>query len=481
MIPDISLPALISGLFKMLVIRYWIWLCGAALLLALWISKQPKKKKINLTTGYVALLIAFLFMPRYIPGYQYWNEKENKKMPEYHILIQEGNKKAFMPKTFVPKAPVKSIFPVPIKNAVGTIDLDNAITIMKFVDGGLKYDIVAKDFLGEVTGAFDFGFCNVYSDEEIAYTQTRWMVIANLKTGKVISPVVTYDLYSFIPALRCISGKDRKFLLLREGPYGGEGTEDFLHIGCVIDADSIADKGSIPAGVSPTGYKVPWQLHNNLIFTYDVDSNRISCHDDNLKPARHPFVDLFNRNSGKFRKIKEFVLHPNLPFAIVAEIGKDIPPNKIKNLPWEAVRILAQQREIHILYLLRWDTPDEKKQLTPILSDTLSLIPPISCKKYSHFEFSPDGSWLVFRDETVSEERPVFISLPVDPNAPLFFGEPLYLGRLMNGGIPTTTAWTTDPLGFVVTAEEHGIWKWDLGMAKETRPIISRKNIVPTK
>src|SRR5690606_7609549 len=135
-------------------------------------------------------------------------------------------------------------------------------------------------------------------------------VIANLKTGKVISPVVTYDLYSFIPALRCISGKDRKFLLLREGPYGGEGTEDFLHIGCVIDADSIADKGSIPAGVSPTGYKVPWQLHNNLIFTYDVDSNKISCHDDNLKPARHPFVDVFNRNSGKFRKIKEFVLHP---------------------------------------------------------------------------------------------------------------------------------------------------------------------------
>jgi len=486
MIPDISLPALISGLFKMLVIRYWIWLCGAALLLALWISKQPKKKKINLTTGYVVLLIAFLFMPRYIPGYQYWNEKENKKMPEYHILIQEGNKKAFMPKTFVPKAPVKSIFPVPIKNAVGTIDLDNAITIMKFVDGGLKYDIVAKDFLSEVTGAFDFGFCNVYSDEEIAYTQTRWMVIANLKTGKVISPVVTYDLNDFVKGIRCLDSINRKFLIVKAVPDYDD-YEKLLHIIKVIDEDSIADIGSIKASAGQTGYSAPWQLHNNLIFTYDVDSNRISCHDDNLKPARHPFVDVFNRNSGKFRKIKEFVLHPTLPFAIVAEIGKDIDWEKVKKLPPGSsersilVSTLARISEIHILYLLRWDTPDEKKQLTPILSDTLSLIPPISCKKYSHFEFSPDGSWLVFRDETVSEERPVFISLPVDPNAPLFFGEPLYLGRLMNGGIPTTTAWTTDPLGFVVTAEEHGIWKWDLGMAKETRPIISRKNIVPTK
>src|SRR5690606_5847787 len=139
-------------------------------------------------------------------------------------------------------------------------------------------------------------------------------------------------------------------------------------------------------------------------------SNRISCHDDNLKPARHPFVDVFNRNSGKFRKIKEFVLHPTLPFAIVAEIGKDIDWEKVKKLPPGSsersilVSTLARISEIHILYLLRWDTPDEKKQLTPILSDTLSLIPPISCKKYSHFEFSPDGSWLVFRDETVSEE-----------------------------------------------------------------------------
>lgn len=481
MIPDISLPVLIFSLLKFVVLRYWIWFYGAVLLVALWISKHSRKKKTVLTTSYGVLLIAYIFMPRHIPGYQKWNDKENKKMQDYYIFIQENNKRAFMPRSFGVKEPVKRIFQVPVKNAIGTIDLDNAITILKFGDNELKYDIIAKDFLDEVTGAFDFGFCNIYSDDEIAYTQTRWMVIANLKTGKVISPVITYELSDFVPSLRCISTSERKFLLMREGPYGGKGTIDFLHVSQVVDADSVADIGSIPAGVSPIGYKVPWQLHNKLIFTYDVDSNKISCHDENLKPAKHPFVDIFNRNSEKFRRIKEFVFHPTLPFAIVVDIGKRIPEDKIRDLPWEDVYALAEQRGIHILYLLRWDTSDEKKQLTPILTDSFTLIPPVFIKKYSHFEFSPDGSWLVFRDDSYNELRPVFIALPVEPGAPMFFGEPLYLGRLFNGREPATTAWTTDPLSFVVAADDYLIWKWDLGMIKKAMVINPGKNIVPTE
>jgi len=159
--PDLSMTALISGLLKAAVFRYWIWLCGAALLLALWISRQSRKKKVILTTVYGVLLTGYIFMPGHIPGYQNWNNKENKKMREYYIFIQENSRRAFMPLSFGVKAPVRRIFQVPVKNAIGTIDLDNAITILKFGDNELEYDIVAKDFLDEVTGAFDFGFCNV--------------------------------------------------------------------------------------------------------------------------------------------------------------------------------------------------------------------------------------------------------------------------------------------------------------------------------
>ena len=485
MFPDISLPALIYGLLKIVAIRYWIWLCGAALLVALWISKQSRKNKISLTTVYGVLLIAYIFIPRHIPGYQYWINKENKKMQEYYIFVQENNKRAFMPLSFIVKAPVKSIFQIPVKNAIGTIDLDNAITILKFGDNELRYDIVAKDFLNEVTGAFDFGFCNVYSDEEIAYTQTRWMVVANLKTGKVISPVITYDLNDFVKSIWCIDPASNTFLIVKAVPDIDD-YKKMLHVIKVIDKDSIQDFGAIKASAGQTGYSAPWQLHNKLIFTYDVDSNKISCRDENLKLSSHPFADVFNRNSAKFRRIKEFIFHPTLPFAIILEIGKQIDTARVNKLPIGNERdhlfdSLAELREIHALYLLRWDTSEEKNQLTPLLSDSHSLIPPVFIKKYSHFEFSPDGSWLVFRDDSKSEERPVFIALPVDPGAPMFFGEPLYLGRLKKGRQPTTTTWTTDPLGFVVAADDYLIWKWDLGMTKEARVLRPGRNIVATE
>jgi len=58
-------------------------------------------------------------------------------------------------------------------------------------------------------------------------------------------------------------------------------------------------------------------------------------------------------------------------------------------------------------------------------------IPPVTCKSYSGFQFSPDGSRLVFKDETNDMLKPVFIALPVIKDSPIFPGEPLYPGRLM--------------------------------------------------
>ena len=113
---------------------------------------------------------------------------------------------------------MKNIFAVPVKNALGTIDIGNAITIMKFTDEGLDYNVVAKNFLDEVNGSFDFGFCDVYSDEEIAYTQTRWAVIANIRTGKVISPVITYSMDDFITGLKPIDIENKEFLITRATP-----------------------------------------------------------------------------------------------------------------------------------------------------------------------------------------------------------------------------------------------------------------------
>ncbi len=53
------------------------------------------------------------------------------------------------------------------------------------------------------------------------------------------------------------------------------------------------------------------------------------CHTVELKPTTHPFAEIFNRNNRNFRKLKEFLIHPTLPFGIVVEIGKDWDSEKI--------------------------------------------------------------------------------------------------------------------------------------------------------
>lgn len=432
----------------------------------------------------IILLVLINISCIYIPGCNLSREKPD--MSDYLILRHNG-KKAFMPRVLAPEWPVEKIFSVPVKNAVGTIDMNNAITVMRFTTEGIEYDIVAKNFLAEVNGAYMYGFCNIYSEEEIAYTQTRWAVVANIKKGKIISPVITYDLNDFITAIHSIDSANNKFVIERETP-DKVGYKKILHVIKVVGKDNVQDEGSIFASPGQSGYSAPWQVHDDLIFTYDIESNKLSCLDSNLKPATHPFSEIFNSNSKNWRKVKEFIIHPTLPFGIVVEIGKDINLDEARKLPPSSyersalVSSLARISEIHATYLLRWDTPDPEKQITPILTDSLSLIPPVSCEFHSGFQFSPDGTWMVFKDETNDSKKPVFVAIPVKKDAPLYFGEPLYLGRLfIEDAIPSMSAWTSDPLGFVVSSGEHGLWKWDLGNVNLARVVDTAEVIIPVE
>ena len=164
------------------------------------------------------------------------------------------------------------------------------------------------------------------------------------------------------------------------------------------------------AGIDATVYSTPWIVHDRKIITYDSAANKLICHNADLKISTHPFVEIFNRNNGKFRKLKEMIIHPTLPFGLVVEIGKDIDWKEVEKLPPSSaqddlVSKLAKIREIHALYLLRWDTPDTNKQYIPLHTDTLSLIAPFAAKQYGRFSFSPDGEWLVFGHEDMGEDQ----------------------------------------------------------------------------
>jgi hypothetical protein len=84
----------------------------------------------------------------------------------------------------------------------------------------------------------------------------------------------------------------------------------------------------------------------------------------------------------------------------------------------------------------------------------------------SDFQFSPDGKWLVFRDDSEmilqSIANPTFVAMPVDANNPMFLGKPRILGKVMRENArPTSTAWITKPLSFVVS-DGKVLYKWEL-------------------
>jgi hypothetical protein len=414
------------------------------------------------------------------------------KMPDYTIVNQKGGK-IFFPYRIPLKEPITYIFPVPRHDAVGTIDFDNAITLLKFLgESEPEYEIVAKNFLDEVVGDFNFGFSPLFSDELIVYTQTRWAVVANIRSGRVVTPILTQSLDNMIGAIAPLDTARDLFVVNTLIP-AKEGSRQMLTL-MRYEKNTFVRLGEIDGGGN-FPRRTPWLVHHGLIFTYDSSANRVLCHDGELKPSTHPFVEIFNRHSGSFRKLKEMIIHPTLPFGLVVEIGKDIDWEEIEKMPPSSARDAvvskaAKIREIHALYLLRWDTDDTTQQFIPLHSDTASLIAPFKAKHYGRLSFSPDGKWLVLGHEDRGEDRygnlgpggalqPFFVALPVDSQKPLFLGEPIFMGRTLNAlNLVTTTAWTTNPTAFVA-ADGEGLYKWDLGKLHAARTITTPDTLFP--
>ena len=324
------------------------------------------------------------------------------------------------------------------------------------------------------------------------YTQTRWAVVANIKTGNVRKPILTMSLDDIIGGIEPLDASNNIFVINKLIP-DTRWSRQMLNV-MKYDNGKFIGSGEIDAG-GTFPFKRPWIVHDRKIITYDSAANKLLCHDADLKSSTHPFVEIFNRNSSNFRKLKEMIIHPTLPCGLVVEIGKDLDWEKIFAMPLndetdKIKRALYKQQEIHVLYLLRWDITDTKKQYIPLHTDTLSLLPPLAVKQYGRFSFSPDGKWLVFGHEDMATDQygnlgpggrrqPFFVALPVDENNPFFFGEPVFMGRTFNKyNNVTATAWTTDPISFVA-ADGDCLYKWDLGKLQEARTVTTPDTLFP--
>jgi hypothetical protein len=396
-------------------------------------------------------------------------------------ILNFGNYEVmFPPSIYCPEDYMDNIFAVPDKNAIGTNDIDNALSLLQFKsDSELDRKVVKKDFMEMVTGPFEFRFLPVWSTEEIAYSQTRGFLIVNIPKKNVEIYTVCPGIDDEIGGLSVLDPITHAFVFEILKPYAAiQGFKKILRL-VSFEKDTFTILSEHPAGMKSFGYSEPWFVYQNRIFIYNDSTTTINAFDGNFNPVSHPLSIVFNEHNNNFRCLKEIVVHPTLPVAIIIEMGKDADDSKFDSLPAEeAIKLLKPlYEEISrlTLYLFRWTHPDPKQRLVPLLSTAGSLWNGYNpANAYSSFTFSPDGKWVVFRDGSESSSNPVFVAVPIDAKNPLILGKPIKLGKTTRQGStgPTGTAWTTEPTAFVM-CDGAALYRWVL----DNVPKIQRETV----
>jgi hypothetical protein len=384
----------------------------------------------------------------------------------------------FPPSTYSAGNYMRYVFAVPQDNAVATNELDNAITLLEFKnDEDLVQKVVKKDFMEMVTGPFEFRFLPAWSDKEIAYSQSRGFLIVNIPDKTVKIHTIISGLDDIIENVKVLDSKNRTFVFEVNLPAAG--LNNYKKVLRVIrfENDTFSVLAEHPAGKKTISYTEPWFVYQQKLFIYNDSTTKLDVFDGQFKPSAHPLADAFNQNNKSFRRLKEIIIHPTMSFALIIELGK-IPDQKILDAipsdqyPELSKPIRAEQRR-HTLYLFRWTEPDEKKRFVPILSVAGSIWKSYNpVNNYSDFSISPDGKWLVFRDQSYDSKNPIFIAAPIDEKNPLYLGKPIKLGNALRGGAigPTGTTWTTKPTAFVM-CDGLALYRWNLDNYKNMKRV----------
>lgn len=409
--------------------------------------------------------------------------KEIKAMIDTSIIDYGDYEVMLSPGIYCPGDDIRYVFAVPNDNMVGTNELDNAITLLEFKnEEELNHHVVKKDFMEMVTGPFEFRFLPVWSDKEIAYSQSKGFLLVNIPDRKVEIHTISPGMYTGnIENIAVLDSSNKTFVFeINEDNAEVQGFDKILKV-IRFENDSFTVLAEHPAGIKTSAYTEPWFVYQKKIFIYKDSSTKLEVFDENFKPATDPLAAAFNRNQVAFRCMQEITIHPTLPMALIIEQGKLPRKEQIDKMlllsgtaQKVAVDSLFADSERKTLYLFHWNEPDVKKRFIPLLSLAGSIWNSYNpANDYSHLTFSPDGKWFVFRDGSMrgndlsSSDNPVFVAVPISEKNPLYLGKPIKLGNAMRRDAigPTATAWTTKPTAFVM-CDGKVIYRWNLDKYK---------------
>jgi hypothetical protein len=373
----------------------------------------------------------------------------------YCIFVKKGRRHFDPQYVKVGAVTVQWIFPVPSPNAVGTLDrYSNGIVFINFGDYETesKCEVIAKDFTKEVYGEdYDYQFCQNFSEDTIAYSQTRIAVIANVKTGNAFHAGCGLSMDDYMFGICFLDPQKNLFVIVKSIDEGQNTWEDYLHIAKLedqqlVDTNWVMKLGNTDDISSDFPLYNTWFVHSNKLFVLDRDKaypDQIVC-TDGCQSIPHPFSATYNANYNRIGKIKDIAIHPNLPFGIMIEerVASNI---------------------LHGLVIIRWDTNDPDEQVAGYskMFEPLASLFSLNDMALAYSSFSPCGNWyIVGCIAPDAPQNPHFIALSVDQEHSdlLDRDNTIILGQVKN---MTSLAWTSEPTSYVVSNGEL-LHKWDL-------------------
>ncbi|MBN1980867.1 MAG: hypothetical protein JW795_05010 [Chitinivibrionales bacterium] len=377
------------------------------------------------------------------------SRKEIQLMKEKYIM-KNGRIPDIWPKIYGLRSTLFHIFSIPEENAIGTTNLDNAISSLTFSEDKIKYSILKKDFLESVSGGKQF-FMPSLSDEYIGYSQERRFILFNVKKKTFEKYVISTNPDEWIEKVAVFDWEKRQFVFEFEEIWYMS-TRKLLRIFELSNGESrlIAERDF----GHDTGLFF-WTIHNKKVIQFGrfigEVANNIDILDSSLNPIDHPITIYRKKYNPDLTRIWELLIHPVLPFAIIKDNFRPI---------------LGENHDISRLQLWRW----EQKKAEDVIIKNHPYYAPIPSNMGTNIDFcikgmqfSPDNKWLCLQDVTKrpGEDRPDFIAIPVEPDNPNYFGKPLFLGGALDKKKIYSTCWIEKPLCFIASYGNM-IYKWNL-------------------
>ncbi|MBC2695481.1 MAG: hypothetical protein HF982_09460 [Desulfobacteraceae bacterium] len=330
------------------------------------------------------------------------------------------------PSRFKLKKGIDKIFPIPVKNSVGTNSLKNSIIFINFEKPELQYKKFFKD-PDSNPGSGIFIFMPVISERTFGFARKRLFDLFNIPNNSFIEYWVCKDILEHITQVEIV---DPEKLIFAFGitKYIEDRVKPTIEKNLIRIYDLSSDEPQLVA-THTISVDDMWVQSNKNFFIFN--ENEIYALDLNFNKISHPLVDFFEKKRKEHKdkeipQVKDIAFHPTLPFAIIKEYGKNVS-------------------------VITWN--NETPQYFPLLRGS----------RIDRFSFSPDGKWFLF---FASSPKPIkLLVTPVTDKKPYYLGKPILLAKSHVVPYERIIAWVNEPTSYVILGKDT-LLVWDLSTVK---------------